>query len=389
MRVIVSCSGKLHAFALVEQLENFGLEVIFFTSYSSISNPFVAKFVRRKDKEIINPKTIHTSLLIAFLHKIFRKRPEFVNYIFDSWVASRIKKLNADIFIGWSGMSLHSIRTAQKKGIITIVERGSVHIDLQNHILQEAYAKLGLLFEINPKVRTVENSEYKESNYIAIPSQYCFQSFVDRGYPEFKLFVHPLGASPEFIPILSSGSSRTRFLYLGQLSFQKGVHHLLEAFAQLKPLHSEFDLVLCGGLDRDFSTLLNQYLLQFPSLQYMGFVHHQKLPQLIGQFDMSVVPSVQDGFAMVVPQCMKVGLPVLVSRQAGASELVQEGVNGWIINPSVDNIYQRLKWGVHHLDELKFMRSQIIAQLNEESYSWNSYGLLYHHNLQRAVAQGF
>lgn len=386
MKIIVACGGKWHSFALVEQLLAHNHEVLFFTPYSSIVNSFAKSFVTRIDTEKIPPSVIRTHLGLALLLRLFRSRFQWPYRLFDFWTANSIRNIEADFFIGWSGMSLRSVRRAQSKGMITVVERGSVHIELQNFILREAYAKLGRRFEIQPKVRAVENIEYTETNYLAIPSMYCFQSFIDRGFSESKLWIHPLGASPDFIPVLNSGSSRARFLFLGQLSFQKGVHLLLEAFAQLESHHCEFELVLCGALDSDFRALLYRYLDEYPSLQYRGFVQHQKLPHLIRQFDMSVVPSIQDGFAMVVPQCMKVGLPVLVSRQAGASELVKEGVNGWIINPSVDEIYQRLKWAIHHLDELKYMRSQIIAQLHRASYSWNSYGSLYHQNLQRAVS---
>ncbi len=72
MRVIVSCSGKFHAFNLVEQLEKNGIEVVFFTSYSSISNSFLKYIVKRQDNENIRKSTFRTNAFLAWCIKIFR-----------------------------------------------------------------------------------------------------------------------------------------------------------------------------------------------------------------------------------------------------------------------------------------------------------------------------
>jgi UDP-glucose:(heptosyl)LPS alpha-1,3-glucosyltransferase len=47
--------------------------------------------------------------------------------------------------------------------------------------------------------------------------------------------------------------------------------------------------------------------------------------------DAFVCPTPYDAFAMVVSEAMASGLPVIVSREAGASELIQHGVNGLIL----------------------------------------------------------
>ena len=96
MKIIVSCSGKFHAFSLVEELQKNGIDVVFFTSYSSIVNSVMRNFTGRLDREIINPRTIRTNLFIAVALKIFSKKPQFINNLFDFWVSRKIHKMNAD-----------------------------------------------------------------------------------------------------------------------------------------------------------------------------------------------------------------------------------------------------------------------------------------------------
>jgi glycosyltransferase involved in cell wall biosynthesis len=46
-----------------------------------------------------------------------------------------------------------------------------------------------------------------------------------------------------------------------------------------------------------------------------------------------VLPSVKEGFGLVVPEAWMYRKPVIVSRGAGASEVVMEGINGYTFAP--------------------------------------------------------
>src|SRR4051812_37003035 len=111
--ITISCSAKLHAFALAEQLERKGLLDEFDTTYSSGKNTWLKKFVGRIDQEKIPSNKIHTNIWLAVPVKFWQAKIYHWNNLFDHWVAGRIRKRNSRIFIGWSGMSLHTIRAAK------------------------------------------------------------------------------------------------------------------------------------------------------------------------------------------------------------------------------------------------------------------------------------
>lgn len=377
MRVVVSCSGKFHAFALVEQLEKNGVEVTFFTSYSSIVNPFFRRFAKRIDKETINPKSIKTNIILAILLKIFRRSPQIVNNLFDLWVSRKLRKIDADIFIGWSGMSLNSIISANKKGMLTILERGSAHIQVQNELLKDAYKIINKNFSIPNQTIRKEIMEYNTAKVISIPSNFCLNSFLHEGTQSKKLFVNPYGVGHYFNPILNSGSSSTTFLYLGKLSIQKGVHLLLRSIETLLSEGLNFNFLLIGQMETEISKIISAEILQSNKVTFLGHIDHYKLNELIGGCDVGVIPSIQDGFAMVVPQILKVGLPVIVSKNAGAEQIIKQNENGWVIEPKIEEITDQLKWCIKNHQILKIMRTSMIKIDQADDLSWDKYGIRY------------
>ena len=144
--VTISCGAKLHAFSLAEQMEANHILDDFYTTYASQKNNLMQQFVKRQDKENITATNMHTNQLLAVPVKFWQAKIHIWNNLFDMWVAKQIKSSKSKIFIGWSGMSLHSIRVAKNAGMITIVERGSSHIQFQNNIFTQEYDRYGLRY---------------------------------------------------------------------------------------------------------------------------------------------------------------------------------------------------------------------------------------------------
>ena len=180
----ISCIGKLHSFNLAEQIANRNKLSTLYTSYAYQKNNFVRNFVRRVDKELISPNLIKTNILFGLSQKLIRNN-YIINEYYDLWVKSQLKNdTNYKIFIGWSGMSLNSLREAKKKGKIVILERGSSHISFQNRILKDEYQLNNINFQIDPKVIIKEKKEYEEADFISIPSNFVRDTFIEEGVNE-------------------------------------------------------------------------------------------------------------------------------------------------------------------------------------------------------------
>ncbi|RBP36362.1 glycosyltransferase involved in cell wall biosynthesis [Roseimicrobium gellanilyticum] len=125
------------------------------------------------------------------------------------------------------------------------------------------------------------------------------------------------------------------FAYLGQLIKRKGLDLLLTAAAQLKAGGvGNFKLRFVGGGDESWlRQTIDQHGLGH-HCELTGFLTGQAIRNAVGSADVFVLPTRQDTYAAVVHEAACLGLPLLISKHAGAAEaLVVDGVNGFTFDP--------------------------------------------------------
>jgi glycosyltransferase involved in cell wall biosynthesis len=382
--VTISCSGKLHAFALAEQMERQGMLDAFYTSYASQKNTFWHRLVKRTDKEQVPPAKIHTCISLAFPIKLWPAQAYTWNNLFDNWVKGPAKKNKSKIFIGWSGMSLQSIRAAKAGGKVTIVERGSSHILCQDKILKEEYAKFGIPFSIDQRVIDKELKEYQEADYISIPSGFVYKSFVEYGVNPAKLLQNPYGASQFFKPVTNDKAAPKnvfRIVYLGTLSVRKGVLYHFEALQSLQLPDASFEAWFIGSIDEDIKATVEKY--KKDNWRFFGKINHYELAGYLSQCDVGIQPSLEEGLSMVIPQMMSCNLPVIITTNTGAEDIVQEGQSGFVVpirDPGA--IAKRITELYNDQAKLGAMKKAAGDVINK-GYTWNDYGARYAANLEK------
>ena len=238
---------------------------------------------------------MHTNVSLAFLNKAL-PNPFWANDLFDKWVASKIEKRDDfKVFIGWASISLHSIRAAKEKGKVVFLERGSSHIQYQNRILQEEHKKFDIDFSIDKRVINKELQEYKEADYIIIPSNFVKDSFLEYGINESKLFVNNYGIRHSFT-FQKSINKPEKFiiLYLGTLMIRKGLIYLFEAIQNLNIPKEDFEFWIIGSVRPEIKDFLENYK-EF-NWKLFGHIDHYKLPNYINQCDVAVHPAIEEGF---------------------------------------------------------------------------------------------
>lgn len=130
-------------------------------------------------------------------------------------------------------------------------------------------------------------------------------------------------------------NSHPVFLFVGSLITRKGWRYLLEAAAQLvqRGMHS-FSVVLAGDGEQRQDLLRMVAALRLESIVHlMGQMRYEDLGALFLASDVFVLPTLEDVWAVVVLEAMAFGKPVLCSQYAGAKEIVEHGVNGYVFDP--------------------------------------------------------
>lgn len=168
------------------------------------------------------------------------------------------------------------------------------------------------------------------------PSRAVADAHVRLGLPLSKIVVSDYG----FVPRRQAGSAvrktsgRVRIGFVGTLVWHKGVHVLLEAARALPP--ARFELEIWGNPDTfpDYAASLKALGRDLP-VRFCGPFDATDAASVYDRFDLLVVPSLwPENSPLVIHEAFMAGVPVVAARTGGISELVSDGINGVLYEPS-------------------------------------------------------
>ena len=243
----------------------------------------------------------------------------------DHIVAHRLKKLagQIDIVHVWPVAALETIKTANRLDIPVVLERPNANTRFAYETVQKECARLGIVlprgheYEFNTQILSKEEEEYREAFRILCPSDFVLKTFLDRGYPRRKLLRHFYGVDAHlFHPIDKATVPRKglTMLFVGVCAVRKGVHFALEAWLR-SPAHKEGKFLIAGEFLPAYRDKLAPMLAD-PSVQVLG--HRTDVADLMGNADILVLPSIEEGSALVTSEARASGCVLVVSDAAGA-----------------------------------------------------------------------
>lgn len=375
---VVASNGKFHSLSLASALDQRGQLARLFTVYYSQQNRWVARLVRREDRESITLSRVRTNVRTELPLRIGSRLPvvdRYADYLkatwLDAWVARNLVHETADVFIGWSNSSLASLEVAKARGMRTLVTRGSAHISYQKEILAIEYARRGLRLVPPYGIEERELAEYQAADYIRIPSTYVRQTFVERGVPESKLIHVPYAADLNYFrPQARESSATFRVLLLNATTIQKGFYYAAELIAEtkrraIKPIEFWF----IGDVEPFVRPALDDLLARHDNVRSLGRVNHYQLARHISQCDVAVFPTIQEGFANTVPQTMACGVPVIATVNSGAGDVVNDGDEGFIV-PIMDSdaLVEKVAWCFEHAQQCREMGRAAAARSQRRTW---------------------
>jgi glycosyltransferase involved in cell wall biosynthesis len=246
---------------------------------------------------------------------------------FDDWTAHKVGAIDA--FIGISGAGLKTGRLLQRRGGKFICDRGSSHQRYQAEIVADEFRRWDLPAPPDDPRDTVrEEAIYAQADAITVPSSFSRRSFIAQGVPAEKLHTIPYGVRLETFSKVADPSADTfEVLFAGHVSLRKGVPYLLQAFAQVK--HPRKRLRLAGAVSPEIATLLDRLPQQ--NVEFLGAIPQPQLPKMMSESHVLVLPSIEDGFGLVLSQALACGCPILASTNTGGDDLVTDGTEGFIV----------------------------------------------------------
>ena len=130
-------------------------------------------------------------------------------------------------------------------------------------------------------------------------------------------------------------------LYVGHFGLRKGIIYLIEAMRKILREEPDAFLLCVGGTPEWLGTdvywrILKEKIEQNgiqKSVRLMGQVPHQKLPVYYSMADVFAFPSLYEAMGKVVVEAMACETPVVASRVGGIVEIVENGRNGFLVEP--------------------------------------------------------
>jgi glycosyltransferase involved in cell wall biosynthesis len=155
--------------------------------------------------------------------------------------------------------------------------------------------------------------------------------------------------------------------FVGALSQRKGARYLLCALAALPKGSAKLILYARAAADRD---LLCGF--EAVDIEIKGGLSDAQLAADLKQCDLVALPSIAEGFGLVILEAMACGVPVLCTTSTGGADFIQHRQNGLLIEPgSTEAIQRELEWALTHRDEL-FQMGQA-ARREAEKHTWAEY----------------
>lgn len=243
----------------------------------------------------------------------------------DYIVSQRMEKLagQIDIIHTWPLGALRTLKTAAKLGIPTVLERPNAHTQFAYEVVRKECEKLGLTLPSNHEhayksdVLERELEEYEWASRLLCPSDFVASTFLERGFARERLARHQYGFDETIFSTEAkqkTGRSGLTMLFVGGCAPRKGLHYALEAWLKSSACH-DGEFLIAGAFVTGYAEKLAP-LLSHSSVRQLG--HRSDVADLMRQSDVLVLPSIEEGSALVTSEARGCGCVLLVSDAAGA-----------------------------------------------------------------------
>lgn len=180
----------------------------------------------------------------------------------------------------------------------------------------------------------------------------------------------PYGVELNDYPFFERTISKTlKVLFVGSLNQRKGIYYLLEAIEKMQKANYEVELTIVGR------GIFDKEMLDLFTIKHLYLKQNISFSELLESYKMSdvfVLPSICEGFAQVILEAMATGLPIISTKHTSAQDLIENGVDGFVIPiRSSDAICEKLIFLIHNPE--KRLKMGNLAFLKSKKNTWQTF----------------
>ena len=156
-----------------------------------------------------------------------------------------------------------------------------------------------------------------------------------------------------------------KFVFVGRISKGKGINEILEAINILSQTQTYFEVDFYGPIEENFD-------LETDKSKYCGFLNFQNFPEKayskLSEYDCMLFPTYWkgEGFPGVIIDAFVAGLPVIATDWNMNTEIIEEGINGFIIEPkSPRELADKMQYVMQNREELEKIGENNLASAKD------------------------
>jgi glycosyltransferase involved in cell wall biosynthesis len=369
LRIGVAALSRFHMFDLARELRRLDQQVTLYTGYPKL----------KVEPDLRGIAKTHSRFLIAstLAGRVSRKNENWwarrTYQEFGLWLTRQVLSAPPQVFDALDGLGLEAGPMVRRNGGIWLCNRGSAHILKQRELVQAELDRWGGVMPRNafdPWMVERTLAEYEEADCIVVPSKFARDTFLKRGHSPARVVVCPYGVDLDLFAPVPKEDKKFRIIFVGSQSLQKGIGYLFEA---IRPLvkNGAVELWMVGPPAEDGNELLKKNEDLFT---HKGTQPRSALSWYYSQASALVLPSIQEGLALVQAQAMACGVPVIATTHTGAEDLFSDGVEGFIVAPRDSGaIRERIQFLIDNPNRRAEM-SQAARERVRTLGGWRDYG---------------
>ncbi len=350
LKIAIVVHGRFHSFDLARGLIERGNDITILTNYPKQAGP---RFGLPQTRLVSFPTHGLLNRAVSATRSVALARgfEAYGHQMFGRWAARMLARERWDAIHCWSGVAEETLRAQMPRETIRLLMRGSSHIQVQRQLLRDEEARVSVpLDQPSDWIVEREQREYQLADHIVVLSSFAKQSFIDQGIAPEKISRLTLGVRVDaFKPpaeVVKRRVARIRrgdpltVMFVGTLSFRKGMWDIARVIASVDP--ARFKFVLVGAVMPEAEAMARALP---PEVQVIGKIPQAELPKIYQNGDVFLFPTIEDGFAVVLAQAKAAGLPVITTPNAAGPDLLEADRDGWIVPiRDADAMVARLKW---------------------------------------------
>jgi glycosyltransferase involved in cell wall biosynthesis len=300
----------------------------------------------------------------------------------DRKVADRLRKIdppsqssgvtgNCRAVYAYEDGALESFRAAQDRGLKRIYDlpigywRVGQKIFAEEKEREPAWAPTltGTLDSAEKLAR--KDEELRLADRIIVASSFTKQTLAEASVTA-KIDIVPYGAPSSISDEIKRLSGRLKVLFAGSLGQRKGLSYLLKAIDMMK---SSVELTLLGRKAASRCAPLDEAVRKY---QWIQTLSHDAMLREMQQHDVLVLPSLFEGFGLVILEAMAQGVPVITTDHTAGPDVIQNEVDGFIVPiRSAEAIADKLD--LLASDSERLMSMKAAAKRKAASLGWENY----------------